>query len=255
MKIREADKGMSFFRWSIANIAGFALGGVVASLAFPPIAVAAFFAGIPGFFCLGLLPAAVAGALVGLIISGCAGYMQREVLGRKAGGWTGRSSKSGLIGGALAGTVGIFQLPPFTPPPTSTGMGGGPGSFFPLNWLFHGSPLTVFLLALAGGVTGFCVGRQQRKGTEGSARWPLWSALGWGRVWGVTAVAAEPLSTAAGIETIVSTALNGNFEDWPAQLGAAALSMALCGFVYALVTFLPVTDSRPRTLPRGSWRR
>lgn len=241
MKIKEPDKGISFFRWSMANILGFALGGVIASLSFPLIFVAALFAGILGLFLFVLLPAAVVGALVGMIISGFAGYAQREALRGKvsqADGWTGRSIKGGLMGGALAGTLGILPLSGLTSRPTSA---GGPGSFFPINWLFHAYPGTAVLLTLAGAVTGFFVGRQQRKGTQGSARWALWSALGWGLGWGVTAALAGPLSKAAGLETIASAAVNASFEDWPAQLSASALSLALCGFVYALITFWSLT--------------
>lgn len=234
---------ISFFRWSAVNILGFALGGVVASLLFPLIFIAALFAGILTLFLYIMIAPAVVGALIGMIIGGFAGYAQVQALkGRSPQSvhWTGQSIKGGLLGGAFAGTVGIFQLTGSTSAPLTDNVGGGPGSFFPVNWLFWMSPRTVILLALAGTITGFFVGRQQQQAIEKTKHWAFWSALGWGLGWGVTAILAESLLKATGLESITNPAVNGSFENWPAQLAAAALSLGLCGLVYALVTFWPL---------------
>lgn len=257
-------------KWSTGNAIGFALGGAFASLVFPlmfagALGLGAITAGLllilpwdnPGIFAatIFILPAALVGGATGYLVTGIAGIAQEMVLLPKvsvADKWARRSVRGGLLGGAIAGVLvlllsGIATLVPFTEapfPPIDSNVlpGTGTGTFFPINWLFRRSLNSLLLLLLAGTITGLFVGRRQQRSINRASNrtpvWPYWSAVGWGLGWATAAVLSEPLLKSMGVAEAASREMSYRaFENWPVQLAASALSLAICGAVYGLITF------------------
>jgi hypothetical protein len=262
--------GLFALRWSIANAIGFALGGVVASLAFPLMFAGALFAGVMSFAVFGSLPwkvfgflflwvpsGIVVGCLTGYLIAGFAGVAQEEVLIRKLpviSKWARRSMKGGLLGGAVAGGLVLLltaiaalldSADPTFPFSDNTLPGTSTGAFFPVNWLFRRSLPNLIVLGFAGTMTGLFVGWRQRRivAIENSLTpdWPYWSAIGWGLGWAIASVLSESLLKVVGLGAVANAeATYRSFESWPLQLASAALSLAICGAVYGVATAAPV---------------
>jgi hypothetical protein len=101
------------------------------------------------------------------------------------------------------------------------------------------------LLLFAGTITGLFVGRRQQQSINGASNrthvWPYWSAIGWGLGWATAAVLSEPLLKSMGLGGVASRELSYRaFENWPVQLAASAMSLAICGAVYGLITLRPL---------------